>query len=120
MARESVEPPQLRKANDKRRPSLSASRSCAQRSAAQNGHTPVLPSCPTRLRCALMMHRSPSSNGTPLKGLFLKRLGPCEGKLSSTVLRGGVSGNHSRLPAAATRRHRRCLSGIVPAVQEQR
>src|SRR5205809_2998840 len=94
MARESVEQPQLRKANDKRRPSLSASRSCAQRSAAQNGHTPVLPSCPTRLRCLLKMHRFPSSHGMPLTGLSLERLEPCEGKLSRTVLSSLLKKSH--------------------------
>src|SRR6266498_1592385 len=57
----------------------------------KNGHTPVLPSCLMRLRCALKMHRSPSSNGTPLTGLSLKRLEPREGKLSSTVLRACLS-----------------------------
>ena len=80
------------KANDKRRPSLGASRSCCQRSTAQIGRTPVLSSCSHGLRYVLKMHRFPSSSGMPRTGAFLERLEPCEGKLSRTVLRGAWAG----------------------------
>ncbi len=38
------------------------------------------------------------SNGWPNKGLPFGRLEPCDGKLSSTVLRGLGAGNSPRLP----------------------
>ena|SRR6266702_8774204 len=64
----------------------------AQGSAAQNGHAQVLPSCRMSLRCVLNMHCFSSSAGAPRTEASSARLEPCEGKLSRTVLRGGVSG----------------------------
>src|SRR5439155_11509741 len=57
-----------------------------------NGHRPVLPSCTKGLRCVRKMRRFPARSGSARTSLALERLEPCEGKLSRTVLRGGVSG----------------------------
>ena len=78
------------KANDERRQSLGASRSCRPLERNANGHVRVLPSCPRGLRCTA---------GCIELIEFLARPEPCEGKLSRTVLRGAVSGQ----PFAPTR-----------------
>jgi hypothetical protein len=92
MARKQVEPPLPGKANDERRPSLSASRSCCHMEHSVNGHRRVLPSCLRGLRCVPVAHRILSGSGSPRTGLALARLEPCEGKLSRTVLRGAWAG----------------------------
>ena len=92
MARKQVEAPQLGKANDERRLSLSASRSCCPQEHSVNAHTRALPSCPTGLRCVLVGRRTSSGSGSTRAGLALARLEPCEGKLSRTVLRGVWAG----------------------------
>jgi hypothetical protein len=86
MARKQVEAPQLGKANDERRLSLSASRSCRPKEHSVNAHRRVLPSCPRGLRCVPVTQRTSSGNGSTRAGLALARLEPCEGKLSRTVL----------------------------------
>ena len=91
MAREFVEPPQLGKANDERRLSLSASRSCCNGAQPQRPHTSIakLPDGATLHRCgaSISIGRRVSPDGTGLR-----RLEPCEGKLSRTVLRGAWAG----------------------------
>ena len=83
---------QLGKANDERRPSLGASRSCRPMERNQNGRRPVLPSCPSRLPCLLRMPGNLSSSGSPRTRLALERLELCEAKVSCTVLRGVRAG----------------------------
>ena len=79
-------------ANDKRRQSLSASRSCRPMERSANGHRPVLPSCARGIRCVLKMHWGSSRSGSVRTEPALKRLELCEGKLSRTVLRGVWAG----------------------------
>ena len=76
------------KANDERRQSLGASRSCRPMERSRNGRRRVLPSCPRALRCVFKMHRIYRAAGHSATGMSLDRLEPCEGKLSRTVLRG--------------------------------
>ena len=83
---------QLGKANDERRPSLGASRSCRPMERNPNGRRPVLPSCPSRLPCLLRMPGNLSSSGSPRTRLALERLELCEAKVSCTVLRGVRAG----------------------------
>ena len=92
MARKQVEAPPPGKANDERRQSLSASRSCCPQEHSVNAHTRVLPSCPRGLRCVPVAQRISSGSGSTRAGLALARLEPCEGKLSRTVLRGVWAG----------------------------
>src|ERR1043165_7390299 len=53
------------RANDERRQSLGASRSCRPTERNLNGHGSVLPSCRRGLRYALKMYRFLSSGGSP-------------------------------------------------------
>jgi hypothetical protein len=80
------------KANDERRLSLGASRSCRPMERSVNGHSPVLPSCPRGLRCVVKMQWFSSSSGWARTSPALDRPEPCEGKLSRTVLRGVWAG----------------------------
>src|ERR1035438_4571818 len=92
LARKNVEPPQSGRANDERRLSLGASRSCRPMERSENGHQPVLPSCARGVRCVLKMHRSPSSSGSARTSPALERLELCEAEVSSKVLRGALGG----------------------------
>ena len=91
MARKYVEPPHAGKANDKRRQSLDASRSCRLKNAAARPQTSI-----AKLPCGVMirsrMNRIPRDSGKSLTGEIFERLEPCEGKLSRTVLRGVWAG----------------------------
>ena len=92
MARKYVEPPQSRNANDERRLSLDASRSCGQRSPAPPPQTSI-----AKLPDGTTMHPqddlvSFGQRDTALTGVSFERLEPCEGKLSRTVLRGVWAG----------------------------
>ena len=78
-------------ANDERRQSLGASRSCRPRERSVNGHMRVLPSCLMQLGCE-KMHRLYRATEHFTIEMFLTRLEPCEGKLSRTVLRGAWAG----------------------------
>jgi hypothetical protein len=86
------------KANDERRLSLGASRSCRPQEHSPNGHIPVLPSCPSRLCCHHGMERGYRATEDAATGNFIERPEPCEGKLSCTVLRGAWASNRLRLP----------------------
>jgi hypothetical protein len=89
MARKYVEPPQTRKANDDRRQSVDASRNCRLEGAqSKRPHSSI----------AKPPEESLSAGGGFSDGGDTSvRLEPYEGKLSSTVLRGGRAGN-SPLP----------------------
>jgi hypothetical protein len=80
------------RANDERRQSLGASRSCCPRERSQNGRRSVLPSCPKGLGCVLKMHHFPTRSGSARASLALERLELCEAKVSCTVLRGALGG----------------------------
>ena len=94
MARKYVEPPHAGKANDKRRQSLDASRSCRLKNAAARPQTTRPQTSIAKLPCGVMirsrMNRIPRDSGKSLTGEIFERLEPCEGKLSRTVLRGNA------------------------------
>ena len=76
------------RANDERRLSLGASRSCRPMERSSNGHRSLLPSCTRGIRCVHVTFRFPSSSGSPRTRGALERLELCEAKVSRTVLRG--------------------------------
>src|SRR6266478_8403823 len=89
MARKYVEPTQTRKANDDRRQSVDASRICCPKGAQfKRPHSSIVKPSEESLS---------SGSGFLRPGETFVGLEPYEGKLSSTVLRGGRAGN-SPLP----------------------
>jgi hypothetical protein len=86
----------LGKANDERHLSLSASRNCRPMERSENGHTLVLPSCPSGLRSVFMVPRFPSGNGSVRSRPTLDRLEPCEAESFTHGSKGGVSGLTAR------------------------
>jgi hypothetical protein len=87
-----MEPLQPGNAIDEQHLSFGASRCCCPNEHSRNGHRSALPSCPKGIRCILKMNRYQRTAGRFRKGLALAGFEPCEGKLSRTVLRGGVGG----------------------------
>src|SRR5438132_296100 len=70
------------KANDERRQSLSASRSCRPKERnAKRPHASIA-KLPDKLTLHRKMHRIYRAAEHPITGMFLERLEPCEGKLS--------------------------------------
>ena len=82
----------LGKANDERRQSLGASRSCRSMERGLNGHRSVLPSRAVGLRCVLVTLPHPLCGGSVRKVWAFERLELCEAKVSCTVLRGVWAG----------------------------
>ena len=74
--------------NRRATPVARCTQNCCPKERSHEGHSQVLPSCPTGLVCVLVTQPISSNRGSARKGLALNRFEPCEWKLSRIVLRG--------------------------------